>query len=313
MSSSTTAHTDDDSSWVVKFVPFASTVESSFWVRYCQEKLDTIQLSEQPIDLVGSYGIGSGNRLQIQETSLDSSSIVIPKDRIPIKGKLMGLNTLEAFQQIDKNQLLRDYMNPLGNEESKLTSFVLLTYADLKHHKVLYWFAMPALMPESSIRAVKQESLLEAWSSQECQNLILAVETLRAESSTCPPYFIYFQKKCFPLSAYGELVDSSQEHDDSNAGIVFGFFDPSETTSTTPGTPMAWPLRNLIAHLSLHLSLGGKTVSILSYRPPVLRRNVADDVSSETVMKATLDQVSCCKCKCRKSTIQIPPKWWVGS
>ena len=142
---STSSNNNDSTSLIVKFVPFASTVESSFWVRYCQEKLDTIQLSEEPVDISAFYSMGSGNRLQLQETCLENK-ISENKERIVMNGTLIGMNTLEAFQQVDKNELVRTYMQPFN--ESKLTSFLLLTYADLKNHKILYWFSMPALLAQ---------------------------------------------------------------------------------------------------------------------------------------------------------------------
>ena len=252
------ASSDEDGS-VVKFVPFASTVESSFWVRYCQEKLDRIQLSEDPIDLIATYSV-DGPRLQVQETSLETST-KIPNDRIAMKGTLMGFNTLESFQKLDKNELLRTFMQDLPD---KMTSFLLLTYADLKNHKVLYWFAMPALVPHSSIRALRQESLHDVWTLEERQTLYSQIQVLRTE--TCPPYFIYNQGTCLPLSSYDEKDD-----------VIFGFFDPSQ------GAPMGWPMRNLVAYLSLHLKLGGTTVRILSYRPKRLRRTSLEDTSFEEV------------------------------
>jgi ubiquitin-like modifier-activating enzyme ATG7 len=249
----------DADGFVVKFVPFASTVESSFWVRYCQEKLDRIQLSEAPIDLIATYSV-DGPRLQVQETSLDIST-KIPNDRIAVKGSLLGFNTLESFQQVDKNEFLRTFMQ---NLEGKMTSFVLLTYADLKNHKVLYWFAMPALMPRASIRAVRQEFLRDVWTLEQRQTLCAHINELRGE--TCPPFFIYNEEKCLPLSSY-----------DGNEHAIFGFFDPAD------GAPMGWPMRNLIAHLSLTLKLGGKTVRVLSYRPKLLRRTSLEDSSFEEV------------------------------
>ena len=261
------ASSDEDGS-VVKFVPFASTVESSFWVRYCQEKLDRIQLSEDPIDLIATYSVDAP-RLQVQETSLETSTKV-PNDRIAMKGILMGFNTLESFQKLDKNDLLRTFMQNLPD---KMTSFLLLTYADLKNHKVLYWFAMPALVPQSSIRALRQESLHDIWTLEERQRLHSQIQLLRAE--TCPPYFIYNKVTCLPLSSY-----------DENDNVIFGFFDPAQ------GAPMGWPMRNLVAYLSLHLKLGGTTVRILSYRPRRLRRRTwLEDTSFEEVDSSLDDEM----------------------
>lgn len=269
---------DDEDGWVVKFVPFQSTVDSSFWVKYSQMKLDTIQLSEAPIDLVASYSAdGSGGpRLQLQESSLD---LEVPrKNRIPVKGILRGFNTIEAFQQVDKNEILRDFMNRLmEDDETKLTSFLVLTYADLKNHKVLYWFAMPALMPDSSIRATKQESLSNIWNANQRQQFQTQVQQLVGESPSCAPYFVYANEKCVPLSSYKDLDDATD--------VIFCFFDSSSEASHSTSeqqqhTPMGWPMRNLVAHLSIHFRLGGKTVRMLSYRPK--RQHSAVDDNSNT-------------------------------
>ena len=55
---------------IIRFVPFASSMESPFWVRYCREKLEKFQLSEQPISLQASYGVVDGPpRILCQESA----------------------------------------------------------------------------------------------------------------------------------------------------------------------------------------------------------------------------------------------------
>ena len=45
---------------------------------------------------------------------------------------------------------------------------------------------------------------------------------------------------------------------------------------------MGWPLRNLIAFLSIHLNLGGTSVKILSFRPSRLPR-IQDEIIETSV------------------------------
>jgi ubiquitin-like modifier-activating enzyme ATG7 len=344
------------SGWNVKFVPFSSAVDSPFWVRYCQEKLETIQLNEDAIPIRATFGVADGSagsasaaaaaaggnaagnsttrspRLQCQESSLllnhhDKDGSLIPNERIVVNGTLIGFNTKESFQKTDKNALIHDafcpafFKNNSDNDDQKvvqsLHSVLLLTFPDLKNHKVLYWFAFPALMTRSgkSIRAVQQELFAKSasFSAQDCTALCRHVAQMRLSqflaasnddtssssnnnnnnSAGLVPYFIWSKSKasCLPLSIqnYKQLVHDGQEKDnddkekeENNMGdnehesVVFGFFDPvaagGNTSILSPEAPTGWSLRNLVAYLSIHLNLGGKTVNILSYRPGRLHR-----------------------------------------
>lgn len=259
--------------WVLKFVPFASTVESSFWVRYCQEKLDTIKLSEDAVSISASYGIESPPRLQLQESSLQKEELK-KNEVIHMSGSIMGYNTVESFQSVDKNQLLRDWFTPLvqKGDSALLNSFLLLTYADLKNHKVLYWFAIPALIPAGSIRATNQEWLSEAWTEQELQDFLVKVDSMRFCEQTCPPFFIATRNECLPLN------QESWQRLSNDENVCVGFFDPASYSKDqhVKSLPMGWPMRNLVAYMSLHLDLGGQSVRILSYRPQHLRRIYPD-------------------------------------
>lgn len=285
----------------VKFLPFSSTVESAFWVQYCHLKLETIQLKEDPIPIRASYSpAGSNsnrssnsninsNRLQIQESSLKNDDFQVPNDRVACRGTLIGYNTLEAFQKVDKNAILRDVFagqffadanasssdGPAPSIEA-LTSFVLLTFADLKQHKVLYWFGFPALLtkvPISATPATDGESFLDslAWDA-----LAHGLQSYRMKNDRLPPFFVYSKvnNKWVGLNPnYREELDLGDSNDDHDRveECVFGFVDPSSSTTASDGDsailPMGWPMRNLVAYLSLRLGLGGKLVKMLSLRP----------------------------------------------
>jgi ubiquitin-like modifier-activating enzyme ATG7 len=272
--------------WIVKFVPFTSSVESPFWVKYCQEKLDRIKLSEEPIDLNSTYGIESPPRIQCQESSLFSTSAV-HNERVSVAGKLVGFNTLEAFQKVDKNKLLNDSFLKefLDGKAGCLASVLLCTFADLKSHKVLYWFGFPSLMMKQGvhIRATEQTRLGNLSSSESSYpKLASHIEFMRRSLMAdgvqgLSPYFIFSPTSCLPLSteSYEGLKN---ETNDGAPNIVFGFFDPTgPVVNMLPELAMGWPMRNLIAFLCFHLNLGGMNVKILSYRTKCLRRISSDD------------------------------------
>lgn len=272
------------STWNIKFVPLSSSVESSFWVSYCQKKLDTIQLKEDPIDITASYAVDG--RLACRETSLEKTYI-LSNDLVPMKSHLIGYNTLEKFQEVDKNQILTSCFVPdfLNGDLSSLTSSLLLTFADLKTHKVLYWFAVPALTtkPGCSIKAVKQALITDVWNQQERQNVSASWLQLRKQNEQCPAFFMVHQETChgFSKAAYMKIEDK--------ANISFGFVDPSANSGSTQSeVPMGWPMRNLVAYICFHLELGGQTVSIVSFRPTRLTR--INDETPSAIDPTTFDR-----------------------
>jgi ubiquitin-like modifier-activating enzyme ATG7 len=270
----------------LKVTPFSSTVDSPFWVKYNHEKLNRIKLSEALIDLYATYGVdGVGSpKLRCQESSLQitpSTNIHIPNERVLMKGKLMGVNTMDKFQKLDKNKVLHDFFIPsfLDGHMEALTSFLLLLYADLKNHKVFYWFGIPTLFnrKDKPILVYQRKTLSQVWTEVECEALAQQITAFRisslqksasdgSTSNGLPPYFLYMDAKCLPLSK-----ESFLQFGGDVSNMIFGFFDPIGY-SASPETPVGWPIRNLVAYLSFHMGLGGKYVKILSYRVQQMRR-----------------------------------------
>lgn len=283
------------SSGNVKLVPFASTVESSFWVKYCREKLDNIRLNEDPIEF-RPFWTPSSARLCCHELALgngsdgDASSSTIFNERIAVRGRLRGYNSLENFSGTDKNQVLRDEFLPrfLGgdgvDEEAvvlqSLTQAVLLVFADLKNFRVVYWFAFPTFstpirvdswqaVPDDIRVGTKDVALREALHDLRRQH----------PTSSLFPYFLITSDDADGRSSY-VLSKGACESIKNKESVVFGFFDPTRAASASAPSgadsshrpAMGWPLRNLVAYLSFHLNLGGQTVRVLSYRPQNVRR-----------------------------------------
>ncbi|CAJ1947747.1 unnamed protein product [Cylindrotheca closterium] len=292
----------------VKFVPFSSTVDSPFWVEYCHLKLEDIQLSEDAISMqaqvqpISSSNVarlqclgGGSNSLthsvrKLTPTAVQRSSV----DKMIFQGNLVGFNTLETFSKVDKNKLLKEHFLKgfLSSEEANdeqilksLTSFILLTFPDLKQHKVLYWFGIPALMSKTKLQAKR----LPSFSSEEQLVLEQAFHSFRREqeSNQLPTFFVFSNQDPSDIVIHPLSKDSfsklSKDHDGSAEQLVFGFVDSTTvTTDTTQQVvpPMGWPLRNLLAYLSIHLNLGGSTISILSFRPNRLHRLVDETIPS---------------------------------
>jgi ubiquitin-like modifier-activating enzyme ATG7 len=191
-----------------------------------------------------------------------------------------------------------------------LTSFYCLCHLDLKAHKVLYWFAFPVLTPApgNSIRyapyspstsdsdAVSESlpaqcTLRRGWGQEKVEQLQKGVHELRLTNvNDCfPSYFIVVPNqeggssnslKCLHLSFqnYDNLTEQEKKE------CSFAFLDVTSNTSTNNGNdahthahdnsepvPVGWTLRNLIAYITLKLSIKG-VISIISYRPSVIRR-----------------------------------------
>ena len=303
---------------VVKFVPFSSTVDSPFWVRYCHLKLETIRLKEDPIDVRASYGVhvvnqkstargaSSANRLRCQESSLllkeseggndgaTEEEDGVTNDRVACSGTLIGYNTKESFQKVNKNQLLKEvfckqFFGDDAETEKPLEapSLVLLTFADLKQHKVLYWFGFPTLMTKTSIQASRLDfSDSATW----WMGLAKGLYQHRFQNDALPAYFAVPQStdgmEESGLKVMAPLTRNLTEGDEK---LIFGFVDPTAIGGgddiNSEVFMMGWPMRNLIAYLVLHKGLGGKTVKILSLRPgrcPGLRGRVTTDASGPT-------------------------------
>lgn len=319
-----------ESGRVAKFVPFQSAVESAFWVRYCRAKLETIQLSEAAIPIHLSYAVNDGgSRLQCRDHSLvlpnedtnSNGSIISNNECVSVTGQLLSFNTMEAFQTADKNQLLRDHFSrqfwSATDDDAEvvksLSSVLLITWADLKHHKVFYWFGFPVLAPINSIRIQTQVDVSERFAAP----LAAAVDSMRRQNLAMgvelSPYFIFRKSKltsCVPLSreAYNSMKQQGLDDQGNDDDIIFAFFDPLGQSGDE--IMMGWPLRNLICYICNHLHLEEKTVSILSYRPKVLRRiavTTSESSSSTSEEDAVfVERPTGSGDKCLMLTVKVP-------
>lgn len=168
---------------------------------------------------------------------------------------------------------------------SLLSSFVILSYADLKKYKFTYWFAFPALHSDPLWR---RSGPSERFTADEATALVDKVGTWR--------YGVDSREHGFFLAKKARAEDAEAEDHDAPSKLPFrwevaslrrfesGFFndaaeenryvafvDPS-THADGPG----WPLRNLLVLIRQRFRLS--RVRILCYRDTWARRHEARSV-----------------------------------
>lgn len=172
----------------VLFTPLQSQPSPSFWHSLSSLKLDTLKLSSPVLSVSASYGTGRtitdrtdgrtvaiNSALMLDGASLNDKDYNVPNGFAKVIGRFQNFNTVEEFKAVDKSQLMKDVADQvrhpgrlhlkylLNNHvqmwkslsdsqqdpSSILSSFLLITYSDLKKYRFWYWFAFPAF--ESAI------------------------------------------------------------------------------------------------------------------------------------------------------------------
>lgn len=152
-----------------------SSIEIGFWEELYSRKLDTLKLNSAKVTISAELSVGG---------SLDAQSILVNKDSFSktstgpvsstpvgsisssaqeniIRGSLWNVNTIEEFKDLDKRKCLEElgvehiWNRAILREEAienpaLLFYFLLLTFADLKTYKFMYWYGAPAVIATSS-------------------------------------------------------------------------------------------------------------------------------------------------------------------
>lgn len=255
---------------VIQFVPFKSFADASFFRELSDKKLNELQLSESRVPLAAQYSVPvAGDRIPALSVSALSYNLEKlsenSRNSLPVSyiapGSITNLNTLDKFKELDKVSLIREEGMSLIDEilngsvvkdPSRLCSFHIAAFSDLKKYKFYYWFAFPALPVPVNLRGVRQ--VVDA------QPLNEAISHF-ADTQPVNQWGFFALKKeqngSFVASPLKEVLSSAQSPNDTT---LFGFIDPS-TIHNVP----SWPLRNYLAFItSLHLT--NRNISILCYR-----------------------------------------------
>lgn len=142
-----------DEHQALKYTPVQSFVDSSFFTKLSDLKLNEYKLDSGVKPLSGFTASPQQMNKFVNKPiiNLDYSSFDDEKlDSLNwrISGLLHNVNTIEQFKLLDKLKLLRTWGEELreGMSQNTVTErFHLLTFSDLKKYKFYYWLAFPVL------------------------------------------------------------------------------------------------------------------------------------------------------------------------
>ncbi|KAK6459949.1 ubiquitin-like modifier-activating enzyme ATG7 [Scheffersomyces coipomensis] len=147
----------------IKYTPVTSFVESSFFSKLAELKLNKFKLDDntQPLKgfITSPQNLSRHDdvcRLKIDfeafETFEEESKSEVTRN-LAIDGEILNLNTLEAFKSINKSQLLEQWAKVIHDQIittqslsfQSINKFFILSFSDLKKYKFYYWIATPTL------------------------------------------------------------------------------------------------------------------------------------------------------------------------
>lgn len=216
----------------------------------------------------------------------------------------MNKNTIEKFKECDKSQILLEESEKLfenivnGNcleDPSLLTTFILLSYGDLKKFNFYYWFAFPASIEPIFYESAPVEKITDLYSAEQIADFSLKYN----EEKNRKQLSFFISNKNLEIQFLKDVIkhntiDKNLTDVDSNS-MYFCFSDPSEYEN--PG----WNLRNYIFMLlKLCPVLIGKQIKIISVR-------VNEQCLLTSSLIFTLDLQGIAPEKLEKSTIN-----WTG-
>ncbi|KAI5958886.1 ATG7 [Candida theae] len=159
-----------------KYTPIQSFIDSSFFTKLAELKLDKFKLDASSQKVWG-FQLQTQNLNKFNDTPtihLDDQSFSngkpIKEDNRVLSGELINVNTIEEFKNTNKQDLLKSWGQQIQERIAKAKTFDLGTfnqfyvwsYSDLKKYKFYYWVAFPILGSEWNLEkegAVEEETL----------------------------------------------------------------------------------------------------------------------------------------------------------
>lgn len=156
----------------LKYTPFQTYVESSFFSKLSQLKLDQFKL-DQEIQLITGFSTNPDKltkhslfpTINLDYSSFDSD-LQSDNNNVLSHGWIINVNTFEEFKTRDKQALLQSwganvYDSIVKGDLSKLNEFYMFSYSDLKKYKFFYWMAIPTLQSSWTVIESEEQDLLK--------------------------------------------------------------------------------------------------------------------------------------------------------
>ncbi|KAK3373329.1 hypothetical protein B0T24DRAFT_257322 [Lasiosphaeria ovina] len=291
----------------LKFATFSSEIELPFYSALFSSKLEHDKLDDSARPVIGLYeprpqaDPEASTKMQVLGSALTSTHVPLGLSRA--EGFIKNVNTVEEFNNTDKSALITDAGRQIWDAiqdgtiysiPSLLSSFKILSFANLKKYQFKYWFAFPALHSDPSW---KRKGPIGRLDSKESTALAEKIGTWR--------YIVDNREHGFFLAKKVRGEDATKlPSDDPGADIGYrweigslrdfetGFFNdiPAEDRyvsfvdpSNYPESP-SWPLRNLLVLIRHRYQL--REVQILCYRDTQARRHEARSIIMPLAMDA---------------------------
>ncbi|KAJ5650026.1 Ubiquitin-like modifier-activating enzyme atg7 [Penicillium longicatenatum] len=295
----------------MQYTPFVSDIELPFYTALASHKINHDKLDDSARQVLGLYEIRSTDsansscRIQIHGNALTSAEA--PAGLYRAEGMIKNVNTIEEYRNVDKSKMILqagttiwDAINDgtIYSCPSLLSSFIILSFADLKKYKFYYWFAFPALHSDPSwvisTEPQARPSPDEATSAPQGENLppdesmalVEAVQTWSYGTDDRQRGFFLARKQRRASGSLTQNVWQVASLSEFENGFFTGaalkdryvcFADPSNYESA-PG----WMLRNLLVLVKQRWGLD--QVQILRYRDVHSKR----DQGRSTVIRLEL-------------------------
>ncbi|CAG91073.2 DEHA2G23518p [Debaryomyces hansenii CBS767] len=159
----------------IKFTPIQSFVESSFFTKLSELKLDEFKLDSTKKEIKGFLThpkrlnkFNDYPTINFDYSSFDKGPDVNEDNNISWKGYIYNVNTIEEFKDIDKQAILKRWGTEIYNEIQDgsvdlsyecFNKVHVLAFCDLKKYKFYYWFAFPTLHSPWNIIGADGDSL----------------------------------------------------------------------------------------------------------------------------------------------------------
>ncbi|CAK7228432.1 Autophagy protein 7 [Sporothrix bragantina] len=208
----------------LQFATFNSLVEMPFYSALFASKLDHDKLDDSARAVLGLYeprgekDPSTSSQMQIQGGALTSNQA--PMGMIRAEGIIKNFNTIEDFKQADKAAMMHTAARQIWDAikdgtvyevPSLLSSFNIISFADLKKYRFTYWFAFPALHSDPQWKRTGEVSRL---GKKETVQLVDKVGTWRYGTDSRQHGF--FLAKRVPISnsaagGSGDIGDADNE------------------------------------------------------------------------------------------------------
>ncbi|OQE20354.1 hypothetical protein PENSTE_c013G05836 [Penicillium steckii] len=306
----------------MQYAPFASDIELPFYTALASHKINHDKLDDSARPVLGLYEIRSTDsdnascRIQIHGNSLACQDA--PAGYYRAEGMIKNVNTIEEYRNMDKSQMILqsgrtiwDAINDgtIYSCPSLLSSFIILSYADLKKYKFSYWFAFPAIhsdppwIPTQPASSQSDTNQSEDINTLQGKYLSSDDSTTLVEAAQTWSYSIDDRQRGFFLAHKGKGAESSTWRIAALSEYENGFFNgiPLENRYICFADPSnyekapGWMLRNLLVLVRQRWGLN--KVQILRYRDTQSKRDQGRSMvfslqsKSETSGKQPQDQL----------------------